>query len=44
MSNSSLVSGFQMQNSSNGIQSVAEDPNSTDNVKPVSIFSNDYKK
>lgn len=44
MSNSSLVSGFQMHNSSSANPNVSEDPNSGDNVKPVSIFSNDYKK
>ncbi|RNA11859.1 AP-3 complex subunit beta-2 [Brachionus plicatilis] len=44
MSNSSLVSGLQMPNSSSANPSITEDPNSSDNVKPVSIFSNDYKK
>jgi hypothetical protein len=28
----------------NNMGSIAEDPNSSSDVKPVSIFSNDYKK
>ena len=39
MSASSSSTAFQ-----NEKQSIAEDPNSGTDVKPVSIFSNDYKK
>ena len=44
MSGSALVTGFQNQNAASGNPPISEDPNSSDNVKPVSIFSNDYKK
>jgi hypothetical protein len=38
---SSTGGGFQ---SNNNLGQISEDPNSQSDVKPVSIFSNDYKK
>lgn len=48
-SNSNNNSNSNINNNNNGSHSnnnnnISEDPNSSDNVKPVSIFSNDYKK
>jgi hypothetical protein len=37
---SSAGGGFQ----NNNLGQISEDPNSQSDVKPVSIFSNDYKK
>lgn len=38
-------SGFQnFTNNNTNNANISDDPNSSDNVKPVSIFSNDYKK
>lgn len=45
----SNTGGFQnerttMSSGNNAVNNIADDPNSNSDVKPVSIFSNDYKK